>query len=100
MYVDDICAGLQLALAAEVPGGSVFHLATGVETTIVQLADACRRVSGKPDHPIEFNPVRPGEVERNFASYELAQEVLGFEPKVELDDGLAKTLEWYQEHVF
>jgi UDP-glucose 4-epimerase len=100
MYVDDVCTGLELAIAADVAGGSVFHLATGVETTIAELADACRRVSGKPEHPIELKPARAGEVERNFASFDHAREVLGFKPNVELDDGLGKTLEWYRAHVF
>jgi nucleoside-diphosphate-sugar epimerase len=39
-------------------------------------------------------------VERNFASFDHAREVLGFKPNVELDDGLGKTLEWYRAHVF
>lgn len=100
MYVDDICAGLQTALTADVPGGSVFHLATGVETTVTGLAEACRRAAGRPDHPIEHRPRRAGEVDRNFASYDLAREVLDFRPQVALDDGLRRTWEWYQEHVF
>lgn len=99
MYVDDICAGIRLGLTADVPGGSVFHLATGVETTVLQLADACRRAAGKPDHPIEHRPERPGEVERNFASYDLAHEVLGFTPTVALAEGLAQTWDWYLQHV-
>ena len=100
MYVDDICAGLQLGLTADVPGGTVCHLATGVETTVAQLADACRQVVGKPDHPIEYRPKRPGEVERNFATYDLAHELLGFTPSVDLHDGLKRTWDWYVEHVF
>lgn len=99
MYVDDICAGIQLGLTADVPGGSVFHLATGVETQVLELADACRHAAGKPDHPIEHRPERPGEVERNFASYELAHEVLGFSPAVTLEDGLRQTWDWYLKHV-
>ena len=99
LYVDDICAGIQLGLTADVPAGSVYHLATGVETTVTQLADACRRVVGKPDHPIEFRPPRPGEVNRNFASYDLARAELGFSPTVGLDEGLARTWHWYLEHV-
>jgi UDP-glucose 4-epimerase len=100
MYVTDICAGIQLGLSADVPGGTVCHLATGVETTVTQLADACRVAVGKPDHPIERHPGRPGEVERNFATYDLAHEILGFTPQVSLADGLSRTWDWYGEHVF
>lgn len=99
LYVDDICAGIRLGLTADVPAGSVYHLATGVETTVAQLADACRRVAGKPEHPIEYRPARAGEVDRNFASYDLAKAELGFTPTVDLDEGLARTWDWYLENV-
>ena len=99
LYVDDICAGIQLGLTADVPAGRVYHLATGIETTVTQLADACRRVAGKPDHPIEYLAPRAGEVDRNFASYDLAKAELGFNPTVALDDGLASTWDWYLQHV-
>lgn len=98
MYVDDICAGLELGLGSDLPGGSVLHLATGVETSVLELADACRRVVGKPEHPIEFRPRRPGEVERNFASFDLAHELLGFTPSVSLEEGLARTWKWYLDN--
>lgn len=100
MYVTDICRGIELGLAADVPGGTVCHIATGVETTVAELADACRVAAGKPAHPVEHRPGRPGEVERNFASYDLAHELLGFTPEVSLADGLARTWDWYGEHVF
>lgn len=100
MYVDDICRGIQLGLTRELEPGMVAHLATGVETSITQLADVCRKVAGLPDHPIEFLPRRAGEVERNFATYDYARQVLGFEPMVSLEDGLAQTWDWYKRFVF
>lgn len=100
MYVDDICRGIQLGLTGDLPGGTVAHLATGVETSVLQLADACRNVAGRPDHPIELLTKRAGEVERNFASFDFAREMMGFTPSVSLEEGLARTWEWYQEHAF
>ncbi len=100
MYVDDICRGIELGLTTDLEPGTVAHLATGVETSVSQLADACRKAVGLPDHPIEFLPRRPGEVERNFATFDYAREAMGFEPSVSLDDGMAKTWDWYQRHVF
>jgi UDP-glucose 4-epimerase len=100
MYVDDICHGIHLGLTTDLAPGTVAHLATGVETSILELADACRTAVGLPDHPIEYLPIRPGEVERNFATYDYAQKAMGFEPSVALADGLVSTYEWYQKHVF
>ena len=72
-HVDDICRAIELALESDVTGGTVLHIASGVETTVQVLADLCRAAAGVPDHPIEYRPKRPGEVERNFASYDLAK---------------------------
>jgi UDP-glucose 4-epimerase len=100
MYVTDICDGIHKGLTADVPGGTVCHIASGVETSVTELAAACAVAAGKPDHPVEHRPERAGEVERNFATYTLAHELLGFTPSVSLADGLARTWDWYNAHVF
>ena len=99
-HVDDICRALELALGSEVPGGTVLHIASGVETTVQLLADLCRSAAGVPDHPIEYRPKRVGEVERNFASYDLAKELLGFEPSISREEGIREPWQWFQESVF
>ena len=101
VHVEDISHALQLALEAEnLPGGSVLHAASGVETSITGLADLCRSAAGVPDHPIEFRPKRAGEVGRNFASYDLAHELLGYTPTVKREDGIPRLWEWFQSHIF
>jgi UDP-glucose 4-epimerase len=100
IHVDDIATGLRLAVERDVDGGTVLHIASGVETTVEELADLCRNAAGVPDHPIEHRPGRPGEVDRNFASYELAEKVLGYAPTISLEDGIRRTWKWYTESVF
>lgn len=100
-HVDDISTALRLALEdADVPGGTVLHAASGVETTVAELADLCRVAAGLPDHPVEYRPARPGEVGRNFATYELARKVLGYSPTIAREDGIRRTWEWFQAEVF
>jgi UDP-glucose 4-epimerase len=99
-HVDDICRALELALGSDVAGGTVLHIASGVETTVQMLADMCRAAAGVPEHPIEYRPKRPGEVERNFASYELAGQVLGYAPSISLEEGIRRTWQWFEEAVF
>jgi UDP-glucose 4-epimerase len=101
VHVDDIANALQLALGSDrVPGGTVLHAASGVETTLTELADLCRRAAGKPGHPIEYRPRRAGEVGRNFASYDLAHELLGYTPTVRREDGIPRLWQWFTEEVF
>src|SRR6266516_513050 len=99
-HVDDIARALRLALEGDVPPGTVLQLASGVETTVAELADLCRAASGALDHPVEYRPGRPGEVGRNFASYDLAQKMLGYAPTIGREDGTATTWQWYAEAVF
>lgn len=101
VHVSDVCQALQLALEnPDIPGGTVLHAASGVETTVKELADLCRKAAGKPDHPIEFRPRRPGEVGRNFASYDLAHKLLGYSPTVRREEGITDLWRWFQETVF
>jgi UDP-glucose 4-epimerase len=100
VHVDDISNALQLGLEKDVPGGTVLHAASGVETSITDLADLCRQAAGVPDHPVEYRPARPGEVGRNFASYDLARQLLGFTPTVAREVGIPRTWQWFTEEVF
>ena len=101
VHVDDIASALQLALGSDrVAGGTVLHAASGVETTVTELADLCRRAAGKPGHPIEYRRRRAGEVGRNFASYDLANQLLGYAPTVTREVGIPRTWQWYTEEVF
>ncbi len=95
IHVDDLCSGIKSGLDESLSGGEVFHLASGRETTVLELANILKQVAGKPDHPVIFKSARRGEVSRNFANYEKAKAVLGFEPKWKLEDGLAATWEWF-----
>jgi UDP-glucose 4-epimerase len=99
-HVDDISRALRLALTTDVPGGTVLHIASGVETTVTELADLCMAAAGVPDHPVRHLPERPGEVDRNFASYDLAAKVLGYAPTISREDGIKRTWDWFTEAVF
>jgi UDP-glucose 4-epimerase len=100
VHVDDISSALQLALEKDVAGGTVLHAASGVETSVTDLADLCRQAAGVPGHPIEYRPKRAGEVGRNFASYDLANQMLGYTPSVPREVGIPRTWQWFQEKVF
>jgi UDP-glucose 4-epimerase len=95
LHVDDLCAGILAALETELEPATILHLATGRETTVLELAELMRKTAGKPDHPIEFKESRAGEVLRNFATYDRASAVLGFQPKTKLEEGLARTWQWF-----
>ena len=99
-YVSDISRAIELSMDKDVPGGTVLHVASGVETRVADLARLCCAAAGIPDHPVEYQPTRAGEVDRNFASYDRAEQVLGYAPAVGLEAGIRDTWDWFQENVF
>ncbi len=97
LYVDDLCKGIIASLEQKKAGFNVYHLANGREISIKELADIAKTVTESSEHPIIFYPKRKGEVERNFANFELATSELGFVPKVNLEEGMKLTWQWMKE---
>ncbi len=97
LYVEDLCNGIIRAYEKALPGFNPIHLASGVEVSVKELAEAIMEVAGSKAHKIEYFDSRKGEVERNFATYDLAKEVLGFAPSRSLKEGLQETWQWFVE---
>jgi UDP-glucose 4-epimerase len=96
LYVDDLCAGICSAVDADLHD-EVIHLASGVETSIGDLARLVLELVGSEVVPIRYEERRRGEVERTFSTAERARDLLGFAPVHSLRDGLQKTVEWFRE---
>ncbi|MBK1632463.1 hypothetical protein CKO31_17290 [Thiohalocapsa halophila] len=96
LYVEDLCKGIGLALRAALPGFNPLHLASGREVSIGELARLMARIAGDDNYPIEYAPKRAGEVDRNFARFDRASALLGFEPQYSLEEGLTRTWEWFE----
>lgn len=100
IYVDDTVRGIELALTTDLATvqGQVFNLGTGRDTSILDLAERVLALSGNSVSQIEFMEDRIGQVVRHAADVKKTADVLGFTAAMALDDGLAKTFQWYVEH--
>jgi UDP-glucose 4-epimerase len=98
IYVDDLCDALFRALTSDAVRGETFQLATGVETTVLELVDAVQRVVGGPATQLTFGDRRAGEVYKSRVDISKVSAALGYSPKVSLDEGLRLTAAWYREH--
>ena len=95
IYVDDVARANALALASEV-SDEVFNVASGVETSLNELAAALGRVMGVrivPEHGPERH-VNP--VPRRLASTEKTERMLGFKAAVPLEEGLDRLVRWWR----
>jgi len=88
VYAGDVA---QATLAAAGNDG-VFNVGTGIETSVVDLYDLCRKVAGVELEP-ETAPARLGEIERSVLDASKAERELGWTPRVGLEDGLRRTWE-------
>jgi nucleoside-diphosphate-sugar epimerase len=95
-YVDDMVEASLLCLERPEATGQAFNVGNPRSTvTIWDLAQRIKRLTGAPGE-IVFQPLHYADVELRIPNVEKARELLGFEPRVELDDGLARTIAWYR----
>jgi UDP-glucose 4-epimerase len=96
-YVDDMVDALLLCLEKEEAVGQTFNVGNARSAvTIYDLAQRVKRLT-KAAGEIVFQPLHYADVELRIPNVEKAREVLGFEAKVDLDEGLARTIAWYRE---
>jgi dTDP-glucose 4,6-dehydratase len=97
LFVEDTVSGMMRCAEAEGVEGEVINLGTGIEVSIGELAGRVLHQLGK-ELPVTLDQdrLRPAdsEVERLVAGTTKAKGLLGWEPEVDLDEGLRRTIEW------
>jgi dTDP-glucose 4,6-dehydratase len=96
LFVEDHCRAV-VDVLFDAPVGGVYNVGTGSETTGLQVAEAVLDIMGKPQDLIEFVADRPGH------DYRYALDIsritaMGWEPQVNLAEGLERTVRWYVDH--
>ena len=100
VHVSDVARACALALTGDGADGEVVNVGSGNSYTVSEIAERLARVMGKPQiEPQIAGKYRVGDIRHCFADISLAHEALGFEPQVELDDGLAQLAEWLEGQV-
>jgi UDP-glucose 4-epimerase len=97
IYVEDMAEGL-MACATRGEAGEVYNLASGVETTIRELAELINELTGNPT-PIELAPARDWDHSgQRYGSTDKARRDLAFEAHTPLREGLERTIAWTREN--
>ena len=95
-YIDDFVDGVLLCAENRAAVGQVFNIGNPRgTTTILALAQTVIRICASTSR-IRFVPRRFADVELRVPSIEKSQHLLGFEPHVDLEEGIARTAAWYR----
>jgi len=96
-YVDDLVDALLLVLEQPEAVGEVFNVGNERSVlTVLDLATKVRELMGV-DVEIKFRPLHYTDVEMRIPNVDKARKLLAWEPKVDLDEGLMRTIAWYRE---
>jgi len=100
MFVEDTCEALDLIMHADSKKvvGEAINLGTGIDTDILTIAQKVLGLVDKSQNLIEHVKDRPGQVSRHISSTEKARRLLGWTAKIDLDDGLQQTVEFYKNN--
>lgn len=94
VYVDDVVAANLLALKLTSP--EILNVGTGQEYSVNQIFKVINQAAGGKSRS-EYQPPRKGEVKRSCLAIDKIRRVLGWNPEVSLNDGIAKTVNWFRE---
>jgi UDP-glucose 4-epimerase len=89
-YVDNVVAANLLAADAAGANGRIFNISGGTPTSVNELAVTIGRLLGKPVER-RYLAARPGDLRNSWADVTEAKSLLGFNPQIELEEGLRRT---------
>lgn len=94
-YIDDMIDGLKLAMFSANSKGEVFNLGNPIENKITELADLIKELS-KSTSEITYKDLPEDDPKIRKPDIDKAEKLLGFRPKVNLEEGLLKTIEYFK----
>ena len=100
LFVQDHCEALEkiLHIEREKVIGEAINLGTGRDTSVIEIGEIVRDAMKPSNSPIQYIGERPGQVSRHTCEASKAKELLGWEPRVSLEQGLDQTIRWYRDH--
>jgi UDP-glucose 4-epimerase len=96
VYVENVVEANLLAAHSAGAVGRVLNIGSGRATDLLTLLALLSRLLGREVQP-EFAPPRPGDVRESLADISLAHRVLGYQPQVDFEEGLRRSIGYYRQ---
>ena len=94
-YVANVVDGVLRGAETPGVGGEVFNVATSTRVSLNELLEVLKKIIGSNVQPI-YKEARAGDVRHSQADISKAQQMLGYQPTVGLEEGLRETVAWYK----
>jgi UDP-glucose 4-epimerase len=94
-FVENVVQANLLASQAPDAAGKIFNIANGKTISLLDLLQLLSKFTGEKIEPV-FAPPRVGDVKHSLADVSRAAKILGYSPPVDIEQGLVKSLEYYQ----
>jgi nucleoside-diphosphate-sugar epimerase len=97
-YIDNAVAANLLACEApsEEVAGKVFNVATGRRASLNETFQLLQKLTGYSGR-VKYGPERGGDIKHSLADISRGEAALGYKPKVDFEEGLRRTVDWYRE---
>ena len=97
-YVSDTVSGIELTMSRNLPAGEVLNIGNPEEHTVEEFAREIAKACGVPFQSVGLE-IPQDDPTRRCPDISKARRMIGWEPKVSLSDGLAKTIAWFRERL-
>src|SRR5215210_4925765 len=99
-YIDNVVLANLNAASAKDASGKVINVANGERITLNQLLSELKDLTGNQDVKVDYRETRVGDVRHSLADIAMARELLGYRSKVDLREGLQRTIDWWKASRF
>jgi len=97
IYVEDL-AEANVAALKDIARNQVYNIEGMRPVSIKEIAETVRKLVG--DVKIEYREARPGDYRGKIVSSDKAKKELGWEPKVDIEEGIKRYIDWYKKHMY
>jgi len=98
-YIDNVMQANWLAAKAKETHGEAVNISTKNAVTVNTVVNTIRKLMGKEEIRPVYAPPRPGDIKHSLADVALAKKVIGYEPFISFEEGIAKAIDWYKENL-
>lgn len=102
LYIDDAVEAYRMLAElsdAKLERNRIFNFGSGNPIAVADLIKTIGELVGVPVQIIKKKDAREGEIPDQYVSWKKARRIVGWQPRVSLNEGLLQTISWYQQHL-